>query len=75
MLLDAADPSSYNLFSGVVRTFCFISEWRQTMLFKVAHFHSEAYNMYAYLYSVLIVSPGGNSIAKHTGGGGAGSKV
>ena len=24
MLLDAADPSSYNLFYGVIRLFCFI---------------------------------------------------
>ena len=31
MLLAAADPSSYNLFSGVIRSFCFIIEWRQTM--------------------------------------------
>ena len=37
MLLAAADPSSYNLFSGVIRSFCFIIEWRQTMpLTKVA---------------------------------------
>ena len=31
MLLAAADLSSYNLFSGVIRSSCFIIEWRQTM--------------------------------------------
>ena len=49
MLLAAADPSSYNLFSGVMRSFCFIVEWRQTMPLGScvdSLFHSEAYNMY-----------------------------
>ena len=31
MLLAAADQSSYNLFSGVIRSFCCIIEWRQTV--------------------------------------------
>ena len=31
MLVAAADPSSYNKFSGIIRSFCFIIEWRQTM--------------------------------------------
>ena len=63
MLLAAADPSSYSLFSGVIRSFCFIIEWRQTMPLGScitccidSLFHSEAYNMLAYLHLVLIVS-------------------
>ena len=31
MLLAAADRSSHNLFSGVIRSFCLVIGWRQTM--------------------------------------------